>query len=418
MLLRNSLSTLHVIVVAVCSFRAGVEAFSHQERGVSVCRHQHANLVARRRNLEPVSSQNGRPFIVSYRRVPTGRYGSSGNDNDENGWFFRPPVSDSLPSKSQASDQENTSRKNSTLATLAKEKAPNEKEGVSKTTNVKIQKPTAWKTKTALSPLAELEDPPPDFLDLQNPQTIFGIAALAGVTAVVGISYSLGLSVEDFVQGAQTLVTDPQTFSQQLIEGVQGLGPTGVIYYALIYMIAEILAIPATPLTLSAGYLFGVQQGILTVLAGATGAACIGFWISRTFLREYVESTLLAPSPSKDGERSPNTLAKLDKAIGEEGFKLLVLIRLSPIFPFSVTNYLYGASSMAFAPYLLGTLIGFVPTTTAYVYTGMVGQALTTGQGGDQPWYVYAGGFTVLAVLVKLVTDVATGIIEAIDDET
>jgi uncharacterized membrane protein YdjX (TVP38/TMEM64 family) len=220
--------------------------------------------------------------------------------------------------------------------------------------------------------------------------------------------------MDDFVRGAQTLVTNPSGFSQELIEGVKSLGPTGVVYYALIYMIAEILAVPATPLTLSAGYLFGLQNGILTVLVGATGAACVGFWISRTFLRDYVESTLLAPAP--DGS-SPNTLAKLDKAIGKEGFKLLVLIRLSPIFPFSVTNYLYGASSIDFGSYLFGTLIGFIPTTTAYVYTGMVGQALTAGSGGEQPWYVYAGGFAVLAVLVKLVTDVATGIIETIEED-
>ena len=121
--------------------------------------------------------------------------------------------------------------------------------------------------------------------------------------------------------------------------------------------------------------------------------------------------------PDKSTSNS-NTLIKLDKAIGKEGFKLLILIRLSPIFPFSVTNYLYGASSIDFGPYLLVTLIGFVPSTTAYVYTGMVGQALTMGGGGDQPWYVYASGFAVLSGLLKLVTDVASEIIDAVDDET
>jgi uncharacterized membrane protein YdjX (TVP38/TMEM64 family) len=411
---------LIVLLAATCSIDREVEAFSHGETRFSHHHRQTANLVAAKRNLDLLFHQR-RPHHASYRGFSTDFRASSDN-NDSNGWFFKPPSSQNQPT---ASDPDSTPGNNSTsldssnLKNIAvKAKIAKKNEDVHKATNVKIQKLPSRKPTPPLSPLAEIEDTPSDFLDLSNPQTIFGIAAAAGVIAVAGISYSLGLSVDDLLHGAQTLLTDPQTFSQQLIEGVKELGPTGIIYYALIYMIAEILAIPATPMTLSAGYLFGLQNGILTVLAGATGAACIGFWISRTFLREYVESTLLAPSASKDGKPSSNTLAKLDKAIGEEGFKLLVLIRLSPIFPFSVINYLYGASSIDFGPYILGTLIGFVPTTTAYVYTGMVGQALTVGQGGDQPWYVYGGGFAVLAVLVKLVTDVATGIIDAIEDES
>lgn len=346
------------------------------------------------------------------------RFASSGNnDGGEKigGWFFQPPAVDPTlqPSSSRATKKVVISDKDSSRVSIltkleikkvAKERASKKGDIGRKVIN-----------RLPSSPLEEIEDSSSaPFVDASNPRTIFGLAAFAGLVSVVGISYSLGLTVDDFIHGAQTLVTNPSAFSQELIEGVKGLGPTGVVYYALIYMIAEILAVPATPLTLSAGYLFGLQNGILTVLVGATGAACVGFWISRTFLREYVESTLLAPAP--DGS-SPNTLAKLDKAISKEGFKLLVLIRLSPIFPFSVTNYLYGASSIDFGSYLFGTLVGFVPTTTAYVYTGMVGQALTAGNGGEQPWYVYVAGFAVLTVLVKLVTDVATGIIETIEED-
>lgn len=341
--------------------------------------------------------------------------------NEDEGWFFKPPIfNPSLPrpsksSTDETSGQESKTKRNSLKIATKVKKLKNNAKPIVKAKSVMVQKPITAKPSSILEKLED--DTSSGLLDFSNPQTIFGAAAVAGVAALTAISYSLGLSLDDFLHGAQTLATDPQAFLQQLIDGVKELGPAGAVYYALIYMIAEILAIPATPLTLSAGYLFGVQQGILTVLAGATGAACIGFWISRTFLRDYVESTLLAPSPETNGKSSSNNFAKIDKAIGEEGFKLLVLIRLSPIFPFSITNYLYGASSIGFGPYLLGTLIGFVPTTTAYVYTGMVGQALTLGQGGDQPWYVYAGGFAVLATLVKLVTDVATGIIEAIDDD-
>jgi uncharacterized membrane protein YdjX (TVP38/TMEM64 family) len=347
---------------------------------------------------------------------PGGDDGNDGNDDTSGGWFFRPPIGGPALKTSSSAIEENATKSAldfSRISTITKpETKPVSDKGK---TGSKGKIMTNAAKRSPLSPLDDMDDSSsPPFLDAKNPQSLFGLAAAVGLAAVIGISYSLGLTVEDFVHGAQTLVTDPSAFSQQLIEGVQSLGPTGVVYYALIYMIAEILAVPATPLTLSAGYLFGLQNGILTVLVGATGAACVGFWISRTFLRDYVESTLLAPAP--DGS-SPNTLAKVDKAIASEGLKLLILIRLSPIFPFSVTNYLYGASSIDFGSYLMGTLIGFIPTTTAYVYTGMVGQALTAGSGMDQPWYVYAGGFAVLTLLVKLVTDVATGIIETIEED-
>jgi len=347
-----------------------------------------------------------------------GREDSGGdNTNGSNGWFFRPPVFDQDAARQTSTAiEEGTKqqRRGTKVSTLTK---PDKKKYVGITDKTSIKVSNRLSTTTS-PPLSKGEDSSSSsqeesFIDFSNPQTIFGLALTVGLASVVGISVSLGLTMEDFILGGQKLLSDPSSFSEELINGVQSLGPTGVIYYALIYMIAEILAIPATPLTLSAGYLFGLQNGILTVLVGATGAACIGFWISRTFLRDYVESTLLAPPP--DG--SPNNLAKLDKAIGKEGLKLLILIRLSPIFPFSVTNYLYGASSIDFGSYLAGTLIGFIPTTTAYVYTGMVGQALTSGNGNDQPWYIYAGGFTVLLGLVKLVTDVATGVIATIEEE-
>jgi uncharacterized membrane protein YdjX (TVP38/TMEM64 family) len=152
--------------------------------------------------------------------------------------------------------------------------------------------------------------------------------------------------------------------------------------------------------------LFGMTRGLAVVLAAATVAASVGFFVGKTFLRTWVEGIL---------EEKPE-LAKIDKAIGKGGFKLLLLLRLSPIFPFALSNYVYGASSIDFASYFWATLLGFTPGTVAYIYTGMVGQALTLGEGA-QPWYVYAGGFAVLLTLLKLAADVASEIINAIDED-
>jgi uncharacterized membrane protein YdjX (TVP38/TMEM64 family) len=231
--------------------------------------------------------------------------------------------------------------------------------------------------------------------------------ALLLVTVITVVATSLGFTMEDAVALAQFAATDPQALLQSIITSVQDMGPAGAFYFGLLYLVAEILAVPATPLTLSAGTLFGWGPGTAVVLGAGGLAACIGFGIGKTFLRSYVER-IVADNPK---------FSRLDQAIGKNGFKLLVLVRLSPIFPFSITNYIYGSSSIEFAPYILGTMLGFTPSAIAYVYTGMVGQELLMGD-ATQPWYVYALGLGALLTLLKLVTEVATGLVEAIEEET
>ena len=202
----------------------------------------------------------------------------------------------------------------------------------------------------------------------------------------------------------------------------------GILYFASFYIMAEILAIPVFPLTASSGFLFGVLPGTLICLLCASIAASISFIIGRTLLREYVES-ILASNPK---------FQSFDRIIQRGGFKLMLLVRLSPIFPFAVSNYLYGASGIGFVPYFLGTVVGFMPGTFAYVYAGRVGKALTidsniniinsnsaaassmsttTLSSTTEPWYIYVGGMVVVLVLLKIVGDVASGVIESLKDE-
>lgn len=240
--------------------------------------------------------------------------------------------------------------------------------------------------------------------------TLLGGSELVSPSLVGGVTLSSATAwVAEALHSTQGLVTHPQESLQAGLEVVRGMGPMGYVYFGILYAAAEILAVPATPLTLSAGYLFGVLPGTAVVLLAATVAASVAFVVGKTILRTWVEDRLL---------ENPQ-FAKLDKAIGREGFKLLLLVRLSPLFPFALSNYLYGASSIDFPSYFWGTLLGFAPGTLAYVYAGSVGQALTLG--GDavtQPWYVYAGGMAVITGLLKLATDVATGLVESLDDES
>jgi uncharacterized membrane protein YdjX (TVP38/TMEM64 family) len=236
--------------------------------------------------------------------------------------------------------------------------------------------------------------------------TLLSVAALLGATALLATGSSLGLTLDDVTTTAVAFMHNPQDTLAVLIESIKGMGPAAPLYFGLLYCIAECLAIPATPLTLSAGYLFGASQGVAIVLTAGTLAACVGFFVGKTVLRQTVEGLL---------EQNPQ-FAKLDRAIGKEGFKLLVLVRLTPLFPFALSNYIYGASAIKFWPYFWGTLLGFTPGTIAYVYTGMVGQAVLSGQ-GSEPWYVYAGGMTALAALLKVISDTATGIVQTMEEE-
>jgi len=205
----------------------------------------------------------------------------------------------------------------------------------------------------------------------------------------------------------QNFFDDPAAALQAVSESVKSMGPLGALYFGAIYTVAEVLAIPAIPLTASAGYLFGVTEGTAIVLLSASIAASIGFLLGRTFLRSYVEKIL---------DDKPE-FKRIDRAIGKEGFKVILLLRLSPLFPFSLSNYLYGVTSVKFWPYFFGTMLGFAPGTLAYVYTGEIGKALTLESGTAEPWYIYAGGLVLFSGVLKIVADVATGIIESLEEE-
>jgi uncharacterized membrane protein YdjX (TVP38/TMEM64 family) len=210
------------------------------------------------------------------------------------------------------------------------------------------------------------------------------------------------------VDAAQHVFQNPAAALDQVVQTVESMGSLGPLYFGAAYTIAEILAIPAIPLTASAGYLFGPVQGTAVVLLSASVAAAISFVIGRTLLRDYVEGAL----------KEYPKFAKLDRAIGKEGFKLMLLLRLSPIFPFALSNYLYGASSINFNAFFWGTILGFAPGTMAYVYTGYVGKELMA-DGGEStyPWFVYAGGLAIFAGLLKVLADTATQFVEEMEED-
>jgi uncharacterized membrane protein YdjX (TVP38/TMEM64 family) len=169
---------------------------------------------------------------------------------------------------------------------------------------------------------------------------------------------------------------------------VAALGPIGYVVYALGYGIIGVF-FPASILTLGAGAIFGVVGGTIVVAVGATIAATLSFLLARTVLRKRVEG-MAAKNPK---------FRAIDRAIAREGAKIVVLVRLSAVFPFLFVNYAFGLTSIRLLPYVVATFLGILPLTTAFVYLGAAGAAVAT-QRNARAAITVAGALIALGVSI------------------
>jgi len=169
-----------------------------------------------------------------------------------------------------------------------------------------------------------------------------------------------------------------------------GTGTPGLVAFAFITMIAAVLFLPGSVLTTAAGVLFGLKNGTIVVSAGATLGAGASFLIARYLARDRV-ARWAAENPR---------FASLDAAVGKEGWKIVFLTRLSPIFPYNLLNYLFGLTKVGFWPYLLASWVGMLPGTILYVYFGFAGRAVAAnadGPGIGNLWEVIFWGIGLVA---------------------
>jgi uncharacterized membrane protein YdjX (TVP38/TMEM64 family) len=183
---------------------------------------------------------------------------------------------------------------------------------------------------------------------------------------------------------------------------VDGLGVWGPVVFVLGYALAAVAFVPGSLLTLAAGAIFGLGKGTALVLVAATLGASAAFLVSRYVARGFVERRLA-------GNRR---FAAIDRAIGSEGRKIVLLLRLSPVVPFNLLNYALGLTRVRFTDYVVAS-IGMLPGTLLYVYYGKVAgdvARLASGaavQRGPAYYGVLALGLVATIVVTTLVTRTA-----------
>jgi uncharacterized membrane protein YdjX (TVP38/TMEM64 family) len=188
------------------------------------------------------------------------------------------------------------------------------------------------------------------------------------------------------------------------LEWVRALGFIGALLYFFVYVLGTVLFVPGTALTLGSGLLFGVLWGTLLVSLASVSGATLAFLIARSFGREWTRKRI---------ERYPR-FNIIDRAIGENGFKLVLLMRLQPVFlPFAILNYALGLTRVRLRDYVLASWIGMLPATTLYVYIGTSLKSISDLIQGKSPsgnhWQqlLFWGGLVLSAVLVFVFTRIA-----------
>lgn len=188
-----------------------------------------------------------------------------------------------------------------------------------------------------------------------------------------------------------------------LAERARTSGAAGVVIFFVAYVVSTVALLPGSVLTLAAGFAYGPVWGLLLASPASVAGATCAFMLGRTLLRDWAASK---------AERSPRARA-IDAAVGREGGKLVLLLRLSPLVPFNLLNYVLSLSRVSLGTYVLASFIGMLPGTALYVYLGSLAPAAaalsSTGQqgGGTLRTVLYVAGLVATIAVVIIATRAA-----------
>jgi uncharacterized membrane protein YdjX (TVP38/TMEM64 family) len=189
---------------------------------------------------------------------------------------------------------------------------------------------------------------------------------------------------------------------------IQNLEIVGAVAFIGLYILATVLFVPGSILTLGAGVVFGVVLGSIYVFIGATTGAILAFLIGRYLARGWVAKRIAGH----------DKFSAIDAAIAREGFKVVFLTRLSPVFPFALLNYALGITQVSLRDYVFGC-IGMIPGTVMYVYIGSLAGSLATIQDSDQSpevqraqWFIRIIGLIATIAVTLYITRIARSAIQ------
>ena len=185
---------------------------------------------------------------------------------------------------------------------------------------------------------------------------------------------------------------------REALEWIRGLGKWGPVLFIALYVVATVLLIPGSVLTLGAGAVYGRLWGCVYCSIGATLGATAAFLVGRYVARDWV-ARRIAGNP---------TFMAVDKAVAQEGWKIVGLTRLSPVFPFVLLNYAFGVTRVSLRDYFLASWLGMLPGAVMYAYLGsLAGEAAGPHQRTTVEWTLYGVGLVATIVVTIFITRLA-----------
>jgi uncharacterized membrane protein YdjX (TVP38/TMEM64 family) len=168
----------------------------------------------------------------------------------------------------------------------------------------------------------------------------------------------------------------------------ESLGWRAPLVFILLWIVACVFFLPGLPISIAGGLIFGAVWGAVWTTVGANIGAAAAFLIGRYLARGMVERQI----------RSNSGLRRIDEGVERNGWRMLMITRLVPLFPFNIQNYVYGLTNIRFGTYVLVSLICMLPATIAYNFAA---GSVRTGDFGRTLWYL--GVAAVFFVLLSLI---------------
>lgn len=244
-----------------------------------------------------------------------------------------------------------------------------------------------------------------NLFNIENFHNYFKVIVL--ILLVLSFSFLLNTDFASAQESVNTNSFNPQAILLSALQWIDRLGTVGAIAFIALYITATVAFFPGSILTLGAGVIFGAVWGSLYVFIGATLGATAAFLVGRYLARNWVARKIA------DNKK----FAAIDQAVGREGLKIVLLTRLSPIFPFNLLNYAFGITGVSLKDYFIGS-VGMIPGTIMYVYIGSLAGNLAAIGTETQPtnpnlqWAIRILGLIATVAVTVYITRIARKALE------